>query len=446
MSGHPFVARLQGADLVSRTGRVRRILPTYVEADGPSAPLGALCRLETLVSPGAPSGFTLAKIVSVERDAVVLARFEDGAPTFSGARVEACMDAAAVPVGDAFLGRAVDALGRPIDGGAAVRALTYRSLEGHPTAPLERASPNQVLETGVRAIDSLLTLGQGQRVGVFAASGVGKTTLMTQLAQQVGADCCVVCLVGERGREVEAMWSKGLSPEARARTVLVAATSDQAAAMRVRAGEYALALAEHWRAEGRHVLLLLDSVTRLAMAMREIGLAAGEPPTVRAYTPGVFSAIPKLVERCGALKSGGAITAVMTVLSETDDVDDPVSEMMKSLLDGHIILSRTLAEQGRYPAIDIPRSISRLASELIDAGGRAAAESAVALLSTYETARTLIETGVYVPGASADIDRAIEKRPDLIAFLRQRSDEHTPHTTARRTLGALMSGGVNVPA
>lgn len=446
MTTHAFLTRLRGADLIARTGRVCRILPTYVEADGPSAPLGALCRLETLAAPGESAGFALAKIVSVDRDSVILARFDDGAPTFSGARVEACVDAAA-PVGDAFLGRAVDALGRPIDGGLPIRALTYRPLDGLPTAPLERASPDEVLETGVRAIDSLLTLGRGQRVGVFAASGVGKTTLMTQLAQQVRADCCVICLVGERGREVEALWSKGLSPQARARTVLVAATSDQAAAMRVRAGEYALALAEHWRAQGLHVLLLLDSVTRLAMAMREIGLAAGEPPTVRAYTPGVFSAIPKLVERCGGLRAGGAITAIMTVLSETDDVDDPVSEMMKSLLDGHIILSRTLAEQGRFPAIDIPRSISRLASGLVDEPSRSAAESAVALLSTYETARTLIETGIYVSGASPEIDRAIEKRPELIAFLRQRFDERTPQTVARQTLGALMDvGGVDVRA
>jgi flagellum-specific ATP synthase len=265
----------------------------------------------------------------------------------------------------------------------------------------------------------LLTLGVGQRIGMFAPSGAGKTTLMTQIAQQAQADVTVICLIGERGREVEGIWNTALTAEARSRSTLVAATSDQSAAMRVRAGHFALALADHWRSQGKHVLLLLDSVTRLAMAMREIGLAAGEPPTVRAYTPGVFAAMPKIVERCGALRGGGAITAIMTVLSEGDDIDDPVCEMMKSILDGHILLSRQLAEQGHFPAIDIPRSISRHADALLDDRGLRRARQVHGWLAQYEASRTLIEAGLYARSANPEIDRAIEKRPSINSFLQQ---------------------------
>ena len=437
MSGGDLLRRLSEAELVSRTGRVRRIMPTYVEADGPSVPLGALCAIETApAAVGGPPGSSLAAVVGVDRDGVILAPVEDAA-TVSGAQVTACADLQGVPVGDAFLARAVDAMGRPIDAAGPIRAGARHGLAAAATSPLERATPQEVLTTGIRAIDGLLTLGQGQRVGVFAASGVGKTSLMTQLANQVSRDRCVICLVGERGREVEALWSGGLTREARSRSTLVAATSDQSAAMRVRAADYALALAEHWRAQGLHVLLLLDSVTRLAMAMREIGLAAGEPPTVRAYTPGVFAAIPKLVERCGALKAGGAITAVMTVLSETDEVDDPISEMMRSLLDGHIVLSRSLAEQGHFPAIDAPRSLSRLAGQLASFPHRSSAASVSALLSVYEGARTLIETGLYVRGGDPQIDRAVEQRPAILAFLKQAQDEASSFEQSVKTLERL---------
>lgn len=437
MTEHRFVEELRSTELFARTGRVTRISRAFLEADGPDVPLGALC---TVHGAGVHPNAGLAEVVAVSADGLVLAPFESGTAVSLGARVAARPAAGLAPFGAALLGRAVDALGAPIDGGPPLRAERRGSFVNRIVPPLERATPMQVLETGVRAIDGLLTLGQGQRLGVFAASGVGKTTLMAQLARQVETDCCVACLVGERGREVEAFWSSDLPAAARARTTLVAATSDQSAAMRVRAVEYAMAIADDWRRQGRRVLLLLDSVTRLAMALREIGLAAGEPPTVRAYTPNVFAALPRLVECCGALKSGGAITAIMTVLSETDEVDDPVCELMKSLLDGHIVLSRALAEQGHFPAIDAPRSISRLASALRRGPHRLNAQAALKLLATYESARTLIEAGVYESGADADIDRAIERRPALARFLKQSPRERTGFEDCCSALAEAVGG------
>jgi flagellum-specific ATP synthase len=303
-------------------------------------------------------------------------------------------------------------------------------------------APARAVVTGIRAIDGLLPLAKGQRIGIFAASGVGKTSLLEQLAAQIECDRCVLCLVGERGREVEGIWRQVSKRADAGRFTLVAATSDESAALRVRSANVALALAEHWRDQGEHVVLIIDSVTRLAMALREIGLASGEPPTVRAYTPNVFAALPRLVERCGAVRSGGAITAVMTVLSETDDVDDPIVEVMKSLLDGHIVLSRKLAERAHFPAIDVPRSISRLSPGLMAPPHAAAAREAIAMLGTYEEARLLIESGMYKQGASPEIDRAIAMRDRLSGFLRQSQDEKSGFDTSVGALRAVTSGSV----
>lgn len=396
-----------------RLGRLTRISSTYLEADGPDAPIGSICALE------GRDADVLATVVGIDTTRTVLAPLDRIGGVRLGAGVRLVGSAVTPLTGDGFLGRVVDGLGRPIDGGPAVQGTP--AVSGV-IGPLRRISSRAPVVTGMRAIDGLLTLAQGQRIGIFAAPGVGKTTLLTQLASQVEADRTVICLVGERGREVEALWSFGLG-ESRRRTALVAATSDESAAMRVQAVEQALALAERWRSEGLHVLFLLDSATRYAMALREIGLAAGEPPTVRAYTPGVFAALPRLVERCGAMRPAGAVTAVMTVLSETDDLDDPITEVMKSLLDGHIVLSRRIADQGRYPAVDIPRSISRLASLVMTEEHRRLAQRAVASISDYDSARTLIEAGVYAPGSNAETDDAVRRRPALESFLRQSGDK-----------------------
>jgi flagellum-specific ATP synthase len=430
---HRFLAQLQVLDLVGRHGRLKRIMPTWLEADGPNVPLGTLCKIRANDNSSANLAEVIAEVVKVDRNHIALVPFGDTSLLSAGALVEAVSDDARIPVGDAYMGRAIDALGRPIDNQGAIRGTDYAALNAALPEPLERTSPKEALKCGMRAIDGLLTLGVGQRVGIFAASGVGKTSLISQLARQIEADHIVFCLVGERGREVEQLWSSELPEQIRQRTTLVAATSDKPAALRVRAVYQALALAQHWRAQGRHVLFILDSVTRLAMAMRETGLAAGEPPTVRAYTPGVFAAIPRVVEQCGALKSGGAITALMTVLSETDEVDDPISELMKSLLDGHMILSRTLAERGHFPAIDVSRSISRNMSALMTKPHLAAARTVLSHIANYETSRTLIESGLYSAGASAELDAAIAAKSAIDMFLRQQQDEASvlEHSTER---------------
>ncbi|HEX8223873.1 MAG TPA: FliI/YscN family ATPase [Allosphingosinicella sp.] len=435
MSGHRFLAGLDRADFARPYGYVRRVAPGLVEASGPASRLGELCEIEC---DGGPA--LLAEVAAVDERRVVLIPLEQQATIRPDARVVARPMRDRVAVGDAFAGRAVDSLGRPIDGGGEIEAQDHVALAGSVPKPMNRADPSKVLPTGIRAIDGLLTLGQGQRIGIFAASGVGKTSLMEQLATQIECDRVVICLVGERGREVEAIWRMLSARDDSDRFTLVAATSDESAALRGRSVSYALALAEHWRDSGDHVLLMVDSVTRLAMALREIGLAAGAPPTVRAYTPNVFGALPRLVERCGAVRSGGAITAIMTVLSETDDVDDPIVELMKSLLDGHIVLSRSLAEQGHFPAIDVPRSVSRGAQQLVAAEQAGAMREAVAQLAAYEEARVMIESGVYKSGTNGAVDRAIAKRGEMNAFLRQPRSEDSAFAETVRKLRAITAG------
>lgn len=418
MSAHALaVASLEPA---RRFGFVDKVAPGRVEASGPLATIGDLC---TIAVRGGES--VLAEVAAVEESRIVLVPLDQTAAILPDARVELCASRSLTPVGDAFAGRAVDALAQPIDGGGLVLADSALPLVGRVLAPMQRRDPDAILDTGVRALDGLLTIGRGQRVGVFSASGVGKTTLMMQLAAQIACDRCVLCLVGERGREVEAIWRQLSARNDGVRYACVAATSDLSAPLRARSVHQALALAEYWRAKGEHVLLILNSVTRYAMALREIGLAAGAPPTLRAYTPNVFAALPRLVERCGAAKSGGAISAIMTVLSETDDVDDPIVEVMKALLDGHIVLSRQLAEQGHFPAIDTLRSVSRHAPGLMSPAHAALAQRAISLLSAYDELRVMLDSGIYKSGTNRRVDDAVKSRDALLQFLRQRTDERT---------------------
>lgn len=418
LDAHEIAGRIGGAEFAPAFGHVTSITPHLIEADGPACILGQLCEV------GTAGTSILAEVIAVHRGRLSLSPLGAAEQVRIGARVEISQEGGTAPVGDAFAGRAIDSLGRAIDGGRAILAGRSWPIQGDLPSPLDRQEPREPLETGIRSLDGLMTLGRGQRVGIFAASGVGKTSLIEQLAGQADADRVVLCLVGERGREVEELWRSVSGRKDRERFALVAATSDESAPSRARAPLQALCLAEYWRSRGEHVLLIIDSVTRLAMALREIGLAAGAPPTVRAYTPNVFSALPRLVERCGALKGKGAITAIMTVLSETDEVDDPIVEVMKSLLDGHVILSRSLAEQGQFPAIDPLRSVSRGLEKRIGQGQRKIVAEALRLMSSLNEAKILIDTGAYRPGTNPLLDRAIAKRDALLSFCRQGQDEH----------------------
>ncbi len=424
-----FLARIAAFETVSRHGRVRKISPTMIEADGPNVPIGGLCSIETVQ--GRP---ITCEVVSVEQQMIRLVPYEPVTAIAVGNRLTALAKDADVPVGDALLGCAVNALGRDLVSGAQIGSVERSPAGFVRTSPLSRETRVEQLVTGIKAIDGMLPLSIGQRVGIFAASGVGKTSLVQQLLHQVQADRCVLCLVGERGREVEAVWTQDMAQSTKSRTVLVAATSDETAVMRVRAVHHALALARHWRDQGHHVAFFLDSISRYAMAQREIGLAAGEPPTARGYTPNVFAALPMLVEQCGALHAGGSISGFFTVLGEDDDNDDPICEVMKSLLDGHIVLSRKFAEQGHFPAIDVERSVSRLLSVVTHPEQRRMIERARACLATYSEAKMLIDSGLYAKGSASHIDHAMAMRDPLAEFLQQSQTEAVGVAQTRQAL------------
>lgn len=440
MLAHPFVNQVAAADFARTIGHVVDVTSTHVEANGPLCTIGDICYIEHEDGFGGKRSME-AEVAAVNDDKVILVPFDQSLAVRPNARVVSFLGGNdKVSVGDQFSGRAVNALGHPIDGKPPVIGDTFRRLAAANPKPLERISPNVQLPTGIRSIDTMLSIGKGQRVGIFAAAGVGKTSLVEQLFRQIKCDRTIICLVGERGREVEAVWNLCQNAPNKNQYTLVASTSDESPALRMRAPNYALALAEFWRARGEHVLLILDSATRMAMAMREMGLAAGEPPTIRAYTPGVFSAIPRFVERCGALKSGGAITAIMTILAETDDIDDPIAEMMKAVLDGHIILSRSAAEQGHFPAIDIGRSVSRQSQKLLSAAQQRQAAAARSMLAIYEESRTFIESGVYRSGGNIALDRAVALKPKLVEFLCQSQELSVPLEKAFAELETVLGG------
>ncbi len=323
-----------------------------------------------------------------------------------------------VRASNALLGRVVDGLGRPLDGGAPLTGGALVPVDRDPPSALSRRPIDKPLATGVRVLDGLLTLGEGQRVGLFAGSGVGKSTLLGALARGANADCVVVALVGERGREVGEFLEHALGAEGRARSVVVVATSDVAALERLRAAQVATAYAEHFRDQGARVLLLVDSVTRFARAQREVGLAAGEPPARRGYPPSVFAMLPRLLERSGQ-SDRGSITALYTVLVEGGDMDEPIADEVRGILDGHVVLDRAIAARGRYPAVDVSVSLSRVMGQVTGAEHRAAATRFRALVAAYEAKRDLVTLGAYAKGTDKELDEAIARLPRIDGFLRQ---------------------------
>ena len=423
--------RLDRAPRFAVEGRVTRIIGPVIEASSLPVPIGEICQIA--VAAGATVD---AEVVGFHERGILLMPFGDVEGIHPAAAVRPRGRSIGLAMSDALVGRVLDGLGRPIDGLGPIRSDERRSVSAAPPNPLERARITQSLTTGVRAIDGLLTLGKGQRVGVFAGSGVGKSVLLGMLARGTTADVNVIALLGERGREVREFIERDLEAEGLKRSVVVVATSDQAALIRAKGALVATAIAERFRDAGRDVLLLVDSITRVAMAWREIGLAAGEPPTTKGYPPSVFGALPKLLERAGTARRG-SITGLYTVLVEGDDFNEPVADAARSVLDGHIALSRKLANLGHFPAIDVLESVSRVRDQVIDAEQRGAIEAVLRLEAAHRAHEDLLAVGAYQKGANRDVDAAVAIRESMLAFLRQRPEERGTAEDTRRRLLAL---------
>ena len=407
-------------------GRVAAFDGLLIEAEGLSAPVGAICRVAT----GAGTRID-AEVVGFRDGRLMLMSHAQVPALLPGAAIEGTGLGALVPVGEALMGRVIDATGRPLDDGPPVRGGPLGLLSGAPIEPLARGAVSQPLWTGVRAIDVLTTIGRGQRIGLIAGAGVGKSTLLGMIARQAAADALVVALVGERGREVADFVARTLPPERRHQAVVVAAAADQPAVLRIRAALRACAIAEAWRARGRHVLLLVDSLTRIAHAQRELGLALGEPASARGYPPSALALIARLAERAGACsRSGGSVTGILTILADGDDPADPVVDAARAILDGHILLDRALAERGVFPAIDPARSLSRCMADLTDPVHQAAARRVRRLHAILESNRDLIAMGAWKRGGDPELDAAVDARPAIEALLRQAPDAAEPGPVA----------------
>lgn len=430
------MSALKDHELVARTGRVTQVRGAMIEACGPSAQIGEVCRVERAGQP------LRAEVVGFGAGHTLLMAYDELDGIAVGARIVASGAVAQVPVGEALLGRVVDAFGTPMDDlGPIVRA-PRRPLQGRPPGVLQRPRLDTVLHTGVKVIDSLLSLGKGQRIGLFAGSGVGKSSLLGMLARGTQAPVKVIAMIGERAREVREFVEDQLGADGLRQAVVVVATASAPAVVRWRAAHAATTIAESLRDAGHDVLFMMDSLTRFAMARREVGLAAGEPPTARGYTPSVFSEIPQLCERCGAAGIG-SITAIYTVLVEGDDLNEPISDTVRSTLDGHIVLSRELANAGQYPPVDVLKSISRLHSSLARPEDLAAARTLLEALSVYERNRQLVEIGAYKAGSNRPLDRAVAALPAIRSFLGQGQSEHVERHEALhrlRQLAATLGG------
>jgi flagellum-specific ATP synthase len=414
-----YLARLQQRQPFRWQGRVIEAVGQTIESSGPLCSVGECCEIldsEGHIHPAEVIGFRGSHVLSMPLESTEGIRFGD--------KVSASGTLPYLEVGNALIGRVVNASGQPLDDGPCPAVRSTVPLDRHIPQPLERVPIRQPLGTGIRAIDGMLTVGRGQRIGIFGGSGVGKSTLIGMMTRNSDADVIVVGLVGERGREVGEFLEDSLGPEGRKRSVVLVSTSDQSPLLRQRAALAATAVAEYFAGQGKDVLLVLDSLTRFAMAAREIGLAAGEPPTAKGYTPSVFSRMARLVERAGQFRRG-SITAFYTVLMEGDDQQDPVVDAARSFLDGHIMLSRDLAAEGWYPPIQILDSVSRLMPAITTEEHKAAAGLLRKMLSVYAKSEDLIRIGAYKPGADADLDRAIRSRSMVRAFLVQKATEDT---------------------
>lgn len=406
--------RVQQTRVIRNHGRVVQLIGLVIESEGPLAAVGEVCRIESAHH----DGFTLAEVVGFRNNHVLLMPLGEIHGIHPGSEVIALGTTLQVPVGESLMGRVIDGLGQPLDDLGPIQAQASIHLNLAPPHPLKRQRIHNSFRTGIKALDTFVPCGRGQRLGIFAGSGVGKSTLLGMIASQAEADVNVIALIGERGREVREFLEKDLDEAGRRKSIVVVATSNQPAIARLKGAFVATAIAEYFRDAGKNVLLMMDSVTRFAMAQREIGLAVGEPPATRGYTPSVFSLLPQLLERAGAGERG-SITGLYTVLVEADDMNDPIADSVRSILDGHIVLTRELATQNHYPAIDVLESVSRLNRDLTTAEQQQLAYRARETMATYRKNQDLINIGAYPAGTNPAIDLSIHLHEPLKNFLRQ---------------------------
>jgi flagellum-specific ATP synthase len=428
-----YAERVAGARSMQRRGHVTHVLGLVIESQGPAVSVGELCTVS-----GEGGRRLTAEVVGFRDQKVLLMPLGDMKGVHPGSEVRAVGHPMLVPAGRELLGRVLDGLGGPIDGRGPVQAEAQCPIERAPINPLDRRRIASPLGTGVRAIDAVLTCGRGQRVGIFSGSGVGKSVLLGMIAQQTEADVNVIGLIGERGREVREFLEKDLRQDGLERSVVVVATSDQPALVRIKAAQTLVAIAEHFRDRGLDVMLMMDSITRYAMALREVGLAVGEPPTTKGYTPSVFATLPKLLERAGTCRAG-SITGLYTVLVEADDMNEPVADAVRAILDGHIVLSRELALRNHYPAIDVLQSLSRVMIDIVPREHLEAARRLQHHVAVHSRAQDLINIGAYKRGSNPEIDRAIAMMPKIEAFLRQDIAERSEYRAAVHGLIELVA-------
>jgi flagellum-specific ATP synthase len=428
-----LLEQLRATDPLSYEGQVVQVVGTLVEAEVPGTVLGSLC--EVRAARGREP--VLAEVVGFKGKRNLLMPFGDLVGITHGSRVRPVRSDFSVRVGTDLLGRVLGPLGEPIDGKGPLLCRKSASIFRESPDPLKRERIREPLSLGVRAVDACLTLGKGQRIGIMAGTGVGKSTLLGMIARNVRADVNVIALIGERGREVREFIEEALGEEGMARSVVVAVTGDASPVLRVKGAFVATTLAEYFRDRGQDVLFMMDSVTRLAMAQREIGLAAGEPPTARGYTPSVFSLLPRVLERCGTQAGGGSITGVFTVLVEGDDFNDPISDATRGILDGHIVLTREMASRNLYPAIDLLRSTSRVMKDVVSPEQMSDAGELREILAIFRDAEELVNIGAYRAGSNPRIDRALQLIEPVRRFLRQREREAAPPEETLRGLAEL---------
>ena len=420
-------------EVVKFAGKVDRIDGFTIESIGPAVKYGDLCKIKT-----DKNQYLYAEVVGLHKNRVILMPIGDMKGVVAGAEVYAVGTSLTAPVGPELLGRVISGIGRPIDGKGEIFTRVKYPVEGKESNPLDRRVITEPLSVGIRSIDSLITVGRGQRIGIFSGSGVGKSTVIGMIARYTDADVNVIALIGERGREVKDFVEKELGPDGLKRSVVVAATSDQPPMIRLRGAFLAHAIAEYFRDQGKAVNLLMDSVTRFAMAQREVGLAVGEPSATRGYPPSVFSMMPKLLERAGTSATGGSITGFYSILVEGDDMNEPIADAARGILDGHIVLDRKFANRGHYPAVNVLDSISRCMKDVVDEKHLAAAKIFRELLAAYTEAEDLINLGGYVRGANPVVDRAISLINDMNDFLKQGIYEHNDFASIRARIISMM--------